>query len=514
MIKSSPVYQPTTAMFERMSRKIWPGLLLLVAFAMRWYKIDSPMWLDEIYGFRLARLGLARIIQNSWTDPHPPLYYLVQWIITGFGQSRDEIGWRLLPLICGVLTVYVVWLASEEIADTSSSFLSGLVLATSPYLIYYSQDARPFALMILFSSVSTWLTLTMLQEPARTARWVGWAITSLLGMYSGYAYFMILATQLGFLAFFNYRRAAWWISSIFILVGIAPLLPFAASSLGRASAAHANAAVLTLGRTLQTLLAGETIRYGLTIAHLAMPILVIGICILGVIRSVRLKNKSLAYVIIQVVLPLGLFFSISPILGIRLPLAESKQFTVLLPALFLLIASGFNELKHQVHHSPGPGTITSIALGTVMVVFNLIGLGAYWSIPKGPESLAVVSMRGSLQPGERIVSLHYQTDFALGFYITNARIYLNPEPSDQNDQAYRFQMVDSDELFAEALSAKHNKSVEQIRANGEFWVLAHTTNDREALEAIVAGCQIDHIETFSSLHLSFELLHVKCPPTK
>lgn len=84
------------AALDRQTLAKWTifGIVLLIAFAIRVYKIDSPLWLDEIYGYRLAKLGFEAIIQSSWTDAHPPLYCLLQLIISGFGYIQTEIGWR------------------------------------------------------------------------------------------------------------------------------------------------------------------------------------------------------------------------------------------------------------------------------------------------------------------------------------------------------------------------------------------------------------------------------------
>jgi hypothetical protein len=105
--------------------------ILFVAFAIRLYKIGSPLWLDEIYGYRLAKLGFQAIIQNSWTDPHPPLYYLLQWVVSCFGSIKSEIGWRSIPFLSGVLTIAVIGVTVKDINDTFTSILVCLIAHTS-----------------------------------------------------------------------------------------------------------------------------------------------------------------------------------------------------------------------------------------------------------------------------------------------------------------------------------------------------------------------------------------------
>ena len=104
------------------------AIVLFVTFLARLYKIDSPLWLDEIYGYRLAQLGFEGIIQNSWTDPHPPLYYFMQWVVSGFGYSRSEIIWRLIPLLSGVLLVPMLGIIVEDITDSFTSIIICLIV--------------------------------------------------------------------------------------------------------------------------------------------------------------------------------------------------------------------------------------------------------------------------------------------------------------------------------------------------------------------------------------------------
>lgn len=63
-----------------------PLVVFIIALAIRSYRLsNNPLWLDEIYGFLLAAQGLPKILLNSLSDPHPPLYYILQWMSTGFG---------------------------------------------------------------------------------------------------------------------------------------------------------------------------------------------------------------------------------------------------------------------------------------------------------------------------------------------------------------------------------------------------------------------------------------------
>jgi hypothetical protein len=480
-------------------------IILIAALALRLYKIDTPLWLDEIYGYRLAKLGFTAIIQNSWTDPHPPLYYLIHWVVSGFGQVNSEIGWRWLPLLSGTLAIFVIGSLVREIVDYRTSIMVCVVAATSPSLIFYSQEARPFAFLLLLSSLSMWLTITIFRNPSTNKLWIAWTSITLVGLYSGYAYLMVAGIQIVFLGFYYYQSRVWRVSIILVSGGLFALLPFAASSLRRVALQHISSEPITFWRTLQTVFAGESLRYGVSLSHTVFPLLVVGLCVIAVIRAKKLQDYRLGYCIIQVTLPMGLFFALSPLLGIRLPLPEAKQFVILMPALFVLIASGFAELRSWQRH----GFFLALVIGGVMVLLNASGLQSYWSHYKSPEGFAVLRLRDNLQPGEGVVSLHYSLTYALGFYTANTPIYLNPK---QDGATYWYQMTESEHVFDWFSREANEQGVEDIQARGRFWILAHSTLYRESMASLISGCRLVEQETFFALNNSFEITLVECVP--
>jgi len=208
-------------MSQSYSSKRWSFLfviVLLIAFAVRLYKLNSPLWLDELYGYRLAKLGFEAIIQNSWIDPHPPLFNILQWAI-GLEKYQNEILWRLIPLSSGMLTIVFIGIITKETINPFASIVICLTAATLPSLVFYSQEARPFALLIFLASLSMWLTITIIRNPLVHRLWIGWTVVSLLGLFTGYAYLMVAFSQLAFLGLYNYRRAHWWIVLVIIISG-------------------------------------------------------------------------------------------------------------------------------------------------------------------------------------------------------------------------------------------------------------------------------------------------------
>ena len=482
------------------------AVVLLVAFAMRLHGIDDPLWLDELFGLRVARLRIDAIIQNSWTDPHPPLYYLMQWVVSRFCYTQSEIVWRWTSLSSGVLALAVTGITVRKITDSFSSVMVCLIAATLPSLVFYSQEARPYSFLVLLASLSMWLTTNLLRNACVGKwLWIGWTITNLLGLFTGYAYLMIAGMQVAYLGVRYHRHIAWRLASLVVVAGLWALLPFMASSLVRTASYHVSSESLTFWRALQTLFAGEPIRYGFSLSHTAFPLTVLALCVVTGRKAVGPDDNGLAYFFAQVVLPIGTFFGLCPLLGIRLPVQEAGQFIILMPAFLVLIASGLLVLRQRLPHRIGP--LLAIAVCGALVLLNAIGLYSYWTNPKSPEGLAILGLRDRLQPGESVVSLHHSLNYALGFYTSGIPTYLHPA---KDGDGYRYQLTTSEHIFDPPSTPLIWKETAHIRASGDFWVLAHSTENREPMASLVAGCQTVERETFSARNGSFELLKVGC----
>ena len=108
----------------------------------------------------------------------------------------------------------------------------------------------------------------------------------------------------------------------------------------------------------------------------------------------------------------------------RLPLYESKQFMVLLPSLFVLVALGI----HQVQQLPPAwfGQMLALSICALVAYGSYASLQRYWTTPKSPEGLAVLAVRDRVRASDAVVSLYYSLDAAISFYLPEASLYTKP----------------------------------------------------------------------------------------
>jgi mannosyltransferase len=126
-----------------------PGFLvifLLLGFFVRLLYINQSLWMDEaISGFAAKNFSYLGIINDFIrSDTHPPLYYLLLKFWTSiFGYS--EISLRMPSVLFGTFTIFLVYRIGEIWGKQVARY-AAILTAFSPLLVYYSQEARMYAL--------------------------------------------------------------------------------------------------------------------------------------------------------------------------------------------------------------------------------------------------------------------------------------------------------------------------------------------------------------------------------
>ncbi len=212
----------------RASRSAQVVLALTVfAAALRFGTLDvQSVWLDESATIVLVRRGLGGMLSHlSASESTPPLYYTLVWAWTKvFGTG--VIGFRSFSALVGTLTVPVMYLAGRRISPRVGCWAAALT-AVNPAMYYYSQEARAYALLILFSAAAIVFWGRALDSGDRRALgW--WTAMSMLALLTHYfAVFLFIPEAVLLVRRLGLRRARLPIGAI-VVTGIA-LLPLAAS---------------------------------------------------------------------------------------------------------------------------------------------------------------------------------------------------------------------------------------------------------------------------------------------
>ncbi|RMF26414.1 MAG: hypothetical protein D6759_19705, partial [Chloroflexi bacterium] len=182
-------------------------LILLLAALLRFYRLDAQsFWNDEGNSARLAERSVTLILEGAAGDIHPPGYYLAlhTWRAV-WGES--EFALRSFSALCGLSIVALVYALGRALFDASVGLVAAFLAAINPFQVYYSQEARMYALLALEAVAATGLLVAGL----RGRRWAlgGYALVAAAGLYTHYAFpFVLLAHNLLVLLWLV-REARW-----------------------------------------------------------------------------------------------------------------------------------------------------------------------------------------------------------------------------------------------------------------------------------------------------------------
>jgi len=162
--------------------------IVVVSAWLRFHRLgEYELWLDEAFTFELAAssdFGDALLRENS-----PPLYYLLQRLWLGaFGAS--EVALRSLAASCGVLFVGVLIATGRRVLGLAGGLWAGAIAALAPLHVYYSQEMRPYSLLML-ALLLAFLTLWRAVASGSARAWVAFGASACLALSTHY--FAILA---------------------------------------------------------------------------------------------------------------------------------------------------------------------------------------------------------------------------------------------------------------------------------------------------------------------------------
>lgn len=170
--------------------KIWP--LFFIGLTLRLLSVSESLWHDEaIAAQTVIQLSPTEYFSNFLrSDFHPPLYYFIQKLLyLIFGQS--EIIFRLPALLSGLAIIYVSYLIILKINSHQNKLLLFSIITTSPLLVYYSLEARPYSLTVLVVLIN-YLCLIKLRKKITSAVSIWYFLTGVIIIYLNYlAYFYL-----------------------------------------------------------------------------------------------------------------------------------------------------------------------------------------------------------------------------------------------------------------------------------------------------------------------------------
>lgn len=220
-------------------------LILLIGFVLRLYRLGADsLWYDETVSAFLAAESIPDLIAHTARDIHPPGYYVLLHIWASL-TGHSEFALAFFSLIFGMLLIPLTYrLARRLTGAPASAAWAALLVAVSPYNIWYSQEVRMYTLgaaLGLAAAYCLWCGggdprgRRLRQGRPRTAPllyWLGYALAATLGLYTLY-YFAFLLFILNLLFLVSYfstpshrpRIRPWLLANGSVLLAYLPWLP-------------------------------------------------------------------------------------------------------------------------------------------------------------------------------------------------------------------------------------------------------------------------------------------------
>jgi mannosyltransferase len=428
--------RPATAQAALFSKAAFPAVLFFSALVRLINLGRQSLWYDETYTAYVSGLPFDRMMQFLLADGvHPPLYY---WLMAGWIRLFGDlpVSLRLPSAIGGTLAVLMVYLLVRRMTGEPEALLAAILLGISPFLLWYSQDARMYSLLGLAAITAVYFFWNFLEKPA---------ILSALGLVLSHAvlyglhYFgvFLLFSEVLFLILFwrKYLR----LSILFLVcqsAAMAPLVVWGSLLLKRENGSFGIGWIPKPVWTdpIQTILNFFTADAG----HWGLPAVFVGV-VLVLLTGLALRNRRRKEPV-----ALGIFWLVIPILvawflSERIPIYIDRYLIGSLPGLVLLVSIGAFSI---------PGR-KQFLLPALLILGMLPGLAGVVTPAEGFRKEdwrdAAQSIRSRFQSGDVILLRVFQVAIPLNYYglldlrwdpIETNRVVEFPDLSDVTGTCY------------------------------------------------------------------------------
>jgi mannosyltransferase len=194
--------------------------LLLIAWALRVYQLDGQsLWSDEGLSLYRSRLTLTQNLSNvivvppnvPTQDTNPPLYFVGLSVVRALA-GESEYALRFLSAGAGLVLVALLYALGTRLFSPAAGMLAAVLGAFSPFVVWYSQEARMYTLLAALSAASVYLLLRAIDWPLgegspgeqshsqpqhRWLTWVAWIVVTLAMLYTHFTAFFLLLFEGG-----------------------------------------------------------------------------------------------------------------------------------------------------------------------------------------------------------------------------------------------------------------------------------------------------------------------------
>jgi hypothetical protein len=397
----------------------------VLAAVLRFWRIGHQgFWFDEANTAQLVHFSpgnmLGLIPQSEST---PPLYYCIAWVWARvFGYTEAPL--RSLSALAGVVTVPVAYLIGAKLISRRAGVIAAALTACSPILIWYSQEARSYQLLVLLSSLSL-LTFAYAREAPTARRMTMWVIAAALALATHYYALLAVVPQAVWLLAVHRRVRAAQLGVLTAGMCGLGLIPLA---LTQTATGRSNwIATIPFGRRLGQVIPQFAISFEGP-AHGVLEAVAIAILVLAVVLLMTrspLNERHGARVAGGLALA-GLVINLVLVAAGVDDLISRNLFALWMPAA-VFVAGGLAAARARV-----VGLLaTAVLCGAGVVTAVGVGLDRNYQRPDWRPVAALLGHRAAAP--RAILMQHYLDLLPLSLYMPGLKFLRHPEPVSELD---------------------------------------------------------------------------------
>lgn len=435
-----------------------------------------------------------KFLQRLAGDVHPPLYYFTVHLMRRFLGS-GEAAVRSVSLLSSLGAIGSAYGIGKIVSGARCGLLLATLLATSPYYLYHSLNARMYGPVVLWVTLSGWAMLELIYKKDTQKKFkpvvhqILWSIILIVSVTAGllthylFAYWgMTLAIMVVIL---DLRR--WWLHGLRLATSLMLAVPWylwgtrqqirnRSDAFGQVSQEvafplleHFQEVVQTLGTHL---LIGDwysSLPKAITIIAGLVIILVLG---LGIVRLWRQgEGQALTIALLMGVLPLLLVVIVDIVTNkFTIGFGGGRTVIFILPGLLLLLAVWIEKMEVQWRR---------LVLSVVLLVYLTISIGDFSLRPRRMfHQVAEMVVSQS-----NIPSLVMINSRAWG-HVLRLAYYIRPEiPVTLLDQDASKLPASLDKVLSE--NSSQFDQVVWVDSQKPLWSDATTKEEREKIQAVL-----------------------------
>ncbi len=173
------------------------GLLALTVAAawLRFLQCGESLWIDELHTAWTIDAGLSEIPRRAAQGNYSPFYFLLPWLSTQlFGMHEWSL--RLPSLLAGIALVPACgFVAQRWFRSRALAVLAAVLVTFDPHLLFYSLDARPYAIVQLGAVLHAWLLARCLRPYRRRGDQIAFCLLGIALAYLHYTTALLLVAE-------------------------------------------------------------------------------------------------------------------------------------------------------------------------------------------------------------------------------------------------------------------------------------------------------------------------------